>query len=247
VTTLIRDISHVTSAADAVDVRNEDEFAREYLPLARGLAGRFAGRGAEYDDLIQVANLALVKAIRRYDPSRGAFAPFASATISGELKRYLRDLCWVVKPPRRIQELQSRITRAVDDAAQQDGAQPRPEAIAQAVDASVDETVEALRARGCFTPASLDRPSPTTGACLGDSLADGGDSYEEIESRVLLVQICSDLGEEDRRLIQLRFYEEKSQREIAAELGISQMQVCRRLRALIEDLRERAGEQDLAS
>ncbi len=199
------------------------------------------------DDLVQVANLALIKAIRRYDPEQGAFAPYATATISGELKRHLRDLCWVVKPPRRIQELQGRITKAIDLVAQQNGAQPDPATIAEAVDASVGETVEAIRARACFSPASLDRPSPTTGRSLADSLTDLDEPFEEVEGHVALVQICSDLDPADRRLIQLRYFEDKSQREMARELGISQMQVSRRLRRLIDDLRSRAGELDLAS
>ena len=225
----------------------DEELACSYLPLARALAGRFAGKGVELDDLVQVANLALVKAVRRYDPEQGAFAPFASATISGELKKHLRDHCWMVKPPRSIQELQGRIMKVVDSVAQEDRGQPHVASLAAAVDVSVGEAREAMKARACFSPASLDRPSPVTGRSLGESLSDDDGAFEEIEGHLALVQICSDLTPAERQLIRLRYYENKSQREIARELGVSQMQVSRRLRRLLDDLRARAGEFDVAS
>jgi RNA polymerase sigma-B factor len=224
----------------------EEDLVRRYLPLARSLAVRFASRGAEFDDLVQVANLALVKAIRRFDSEIGAFAPFATATISGELKRHLRDQCWMVRPPRRIQELQARIAVTVGEVVQRDGEEPGPATIANAVDATVDETVEALTARGCFTPASLDRPSPITGRPLGDSISEETSAFGEVEARVALRQICDGLDESDLQLIWLRYFDNRSQRQIATELNISQMQVSRRLRSLLDDLRERAGELEVA-
>jgi len=224
----------------------EEDLVRRYLPLARSLAARFASRGAEFEDLVQVANLALVKAIRRFDSDVGAFAPFATATISGELKRHLRDQCWMVRPPRRIQELQARITAAVGEVVQRDGAEPGPAAIANAVDATVDETVEALAARGCFSPNSLDRPSPITGRPLGDSISEETSAFGEVEARIALGQICEGLDESDLQLIWLRYFDNQSQRQIANELSISQMQVSRRLRSLLDFLRERAGELDVA-
>jgi RNA polymerase sigma-B factor len=218
----------------------EDELVRRYLPMTRRLAGRFTGRGADADDLLQVANLALVKAMRGFDVERGCFEAYAKASVSGALKRHLRDHCWTIRPPRRVQDLQAQITQSSATLAQQEGSVPAPAALAQFMDASVSDITEALSARSCYTPASLDVPMGQAGRSLSESICGAEDPYEEVDGHLTLVQICTDLSEEDRELIRLRFYECLSQREIAEEFGVSQMQVSRRLARLIEQLRERA-------
>lgn len=242
----IAKLRSVRTATAAETRRIEDDVTRTYLPLARRLAARYVRQGVDADDLTQVANLALVKAIRRFDPDRGPFEPYAAATISGELKRYLRDQCWSIRPPRRVQELHSQIARATEDLAQSDREMPGTEALAQAVDAKVPEISEALAARSCFAPSSLDNPLSPGGSTLGDVLADASADFEALEDAISIGQICEDLSDSDRELLRLRFFEGKTQREIAAHLGVSQMMVSRRLARVLASLRSRAGEAEVA-
>lgn len=228
------------SHLQAVPSDSEDEIVRRYAPMARRLASRMTVAGAEFDDLLQVANLALIKAFRAFDQERGDFPPFAHATISGELKKYLRDYCWSVRPPRRVQELQAQVRTVAADVTQRVGRPAQPSELARELGTTVGDVSEALTAGTCMFPASLDQP-PTSGARpLSDVLADSQDAFEHVESVVAVSQLCRDLRDEDRELIRLRFYEGLSQREMALRLGVSQMQVCRRLNRLLSVLRDRA-------
>ena len=220
--------------------RLEEDIVRANQPAARRLARRFSGHGADMDDLVQVANLAVVKAIRGFNPERGAFQAYAKATIDGDLKKYLRDYGWSIKPPRRVQELQAQLLRRAESMAHAAGSQPSTTDLAGAMDASVSDIGEALTARSCYSPSSLDRPCGIAGRPLAEHLPDDEDAFDRVDGLVSLVQICSDLNEEDKELIRLRFYDCMSQREIAAEIGVSQMQVSRRLSRLLDGLRSRA-------
>jgi RNA polymerase sigma-B factor len=229
------------------DALREEQIVRDHQPMARRMAGRFAGHGADFDDLVQVASLALVKAYRRFDPERGAFEPYAKATIDGELKRHLRDHCWSIRPPRRVQELQSEISHTTEALAQGEACLPRAAELAEVIGASVTDINEALSARSCFTPASLDRPLDVAGpTTMADHLAADDDPFAHVDNMVALGQICTELSEADKTLIRLRFYEGMSQREIAAEIGVSQMQVSRRLARLLDELRTKALEGEVA-
>jgi len=233
-------------ASGAERARLEEDIVRAYQPMARRLAGRFGGHGADLDDLLQVANMAVVKAMRGFDPERGAFPSYAKATIDGELKKHLRDYCWSIKPPRRVQELQTQIIRRAEVMAQTQGTLPGTADLAEAMEASVSDIGEALSARSCYSPSSLDRPTGVSGRSLAENLADVEEPYERVDGWVSLVQICSDLEEQDKTLLRLRFYECMSQREIADELGVSQMQVSRRLARLLAGLRAKALQSEVA-
>lgn len=205
--------------------------------LADRLARRFARRGVEVDDLRQVACLALVKSARAFDPRQGAYSPYAAATIRGDLKKYFRDHAWTVRPPRRIQELQARI-RAVDP-------HRRYGARRLAADLGEDaaDVTEALAARGCFQPDSLDRrvrPDDEGAMAAVDLMPVEDEGFEHVEDRLTLRSLCGDLDDEDRELIRLRFVDDLTQQQIADRLGVSQMQISRRLRRVIGDLRRRA-------
>ena len=226
--------------------RLEEDIVRSYQPTARRLAGRYCGYGADIDDLVQVANMALVKAIRGFDPERGAFQAYAKATIDGDLKKYLRDYGWSIKPPRRVQELQAQLLRRAEEMAHRGGVQPSTTELAEAMDATISDIGEALAARSCYSPSSLDHPSGVAGRPLSEVVADQEQPYDRVDGWVSLVQICSDLDEQDRTLIRLRFYECMSQREIAEEIGVSQMQVSRRLTRLLEGLRAKATPSEAA-
>jgi RNA polymerase sigma-B factor len=220
----------------------EEIIVRRFSPMVRHMAQRYGGPGWDLNDLDQVANLALIKALRRFDPSRGSFESYAKATMSGELKNYLRDYSWSVKPPRRVQAMHAQIRNSATELAQVDGEFPSRDRLAEHLGAEVSEVDEAASATSCQTAASIDQPVGEMGRTLGDTLCSDEQPYSEIEDHVTLLQICTDLSDAERNLIRLRFFECLSQREIAEEIGISQMQVSRRLAALIDRLRAKARE-----
>ena len=221
-----------------------DEKAREELlvrhrPLARYLARKFTGRGETIEDLEQVAMLALLKAIDRLDPEREVkFSTFATITIIGELKRHLRDKGWAVRVPRPIQELAVRVTRVMASVTQELGRSPTIREIAQRVGASEEDVIEAIDASRAYTADSLDAPtgfgddfSPM------DTLAAKDDGFENLESWQSVGPLIRRLPERERRILYLRFFEERTQSEIARELGISQMHVSRLLSRTLRSLR----------
>ena len=213
-----------------------ESLVHEHLPLARRLALNFGGRGVELEELVQVANLALVKAAHGFDPDRGDFAPYAAATIRGDIKKFFRDHAWSVRPPRRVQELQAAITAATkNDAGHHD-----IHDLASDLDVEPGDVVEALAARACFRSESTDRLMGTSGLTIGDTFACADVDLELVDEWVTLRGLCRALGRDERDLLRMRFVEDLSQQEIADRLGISQMQVSRRLRKVLDDLRRRA-------
>ena len=212
----------------------------DYLPLARRLAIRFRGPGAEYEDLVQVASLALVKAAMRFDPTSGEFGVFANVTIVGELKRHLRDSSWAVRPPRGLQELGLEILKVSAGLAQTSGVVPGPVTLAQAMDIPVAKIREAIRSGMSRRAASLDQPIGSEGLPLSETLNEEGDSLQRIDERLALEQLCEDLTAADRQLLTLRFFDRLTQREIALVLGTTQMVISRRLIAVLASLRVRA-------
>jgi RNA polymerase sigma-B factor len=228
-------------------VRLPDEKAREELlvrhrPLALYLARKFTGRGESLEDLEQVATLALLKAIDRLDPERDVkFSTFATITIIGELKRHLRDKGWAVRVPRPIQELAVRINRLIPDLTQERGRSPTVAELSEATGSSEEEVLEALDASRAYTADSLD--APTGGDddfSPADTLAEPDDRFESLESWQMVAPLIKELPERERTILYLRFFEEKTQSEIASQLGISQMHVSRLLAKTIAVLREGA-------
>jgi RNA polymerase sigma-B factor len=216
-----------------------ERVVRLNMPLARDLASRYRGRGIAVDDLQQVAYLGLVKAVRRFDPRHGVgFLSFAYPTIRGELRRYFRDAGWTVRPPRRIQELQSRVWAAEAGLFQRLGRSPRPAEVAEALGVDEDQVVEALASDGCFTPVSLDAPSreDATGS-VADALGGDEPGYDLAELRMLLGDALDTLCERDRLIVERRFVRGWTQDAIGRELGVTQMQVSRLLTRITRDLR----------
>lgn len=213
------------------------------MGVARSVASRYANRGIEEEDLLQVAYLALTRAARDFDPQRDQdFLAYAVPTIRGEVKKHFRDHGWTVRPPRRIQDTQARITRAEGELVQQIGRTPTAEEIADHLDAALRDVVEAMTADGCFAPASLDRPAggadgESGTSTLGDLLV-GTDSIQPAaEARLTLGPAVRRLAERDRRILFLRYFEQCTQQEIAEEIGVTQMQVSRLLARILRDLR----------
>jgi RNA polymerase sigma-B factor len=217
-------------------------------PVARSIATRYRSRGVDTDDLEQVAYLGLVKAAHGYRPAAATeFLAYAVPTIRGELKRYFRDCAWTVRPPRRLQELQGRIAATEPQLTQELGHLPDAEEMAQALELETTDVDDAEAARGCFTTLSLDAPGTTeSGTGLVETLGDTDDGYGQVEAIRVLAPAVSGLGERDRRILELRFGCGLTQEEIGRELGVSQMQVSRLLRGILDRLRSELTSPPLA-
>ena len=224
-----------------------DDLVATNMPVAAAIALRYRWRGIATDDLTQVAYLALTKAARRFDPLAGhAFLSFCVPTITGEVRRHFRDQGWMVRPPRRIQELQQRVLRAQSQLSAALGRAATPAELSTELEEPLSEVLEALEVRGAFAPASLDRPvSEASGSStLGELLPHEGSFQEAAEARVTLAPAVDRLGPRDRRILQLRFRDGLTQREIATEIGVTQMQVSRLLARIFRDLRNGIGPLD---
>jgi RNA polymerase sigma-B factor len=219
------------------------------MGLARSLARRFANRGEPLDDLIQVASMALIKALDRFEPERGlAFSTFATPTILGELKRHFRDKGWAVRVARRVQELHLRLTREVAGLAQELGRSPTIPEIAERLEVSEDEVLEAMEAGRSYRMGSIDARTGDRGedgATLSDRLGDEDPSMEDTERRATLAPLLARLPERQQLIVYLRFWEGLTQSEIGARLGISQMHVSRLLARSLQELRESAGDEEV--
>lgn len=227
---------------DERDERAREELVRRFLPLARKLARRYTGAGEPLDDLVQVASLALVKAIDRFDAERGtAFSSFAVPTIAGELKRYFRDTGWSAHVPRGAQERAIRVEAAQRTLTARVGRSPTVDELALYLELSVDEVIDSLEASAAHHSKSLDAPRMDAEGeigTLGDSLGyeDGGLEFVDVRSSI--ARAASDLSERDRRVLALRFIDDCTQTEIAERIGVSQMQVSRMLSRSVAHLRE---------
>jgi RNA polymerase sigma-B factor len=210
------------------------------MPVARSLASRYRDRGVPLEDLEQVAYAALLRAARRFDPARADdFLTYAVPSMRGDLKKYFRDVAWVVRPPRRVQEIQTKVLEAESELEHAQGRRPTSEEIAEAVDEDVDDVHEALVAQGCFHPASLDSAvSWETSTPLADWIVDDDDRERaRAEIRVILRPTLAQLQARDRHILRLRFVHGLTQQEIADDLGVTQMQVSRLLERIFRSMR----------
>jgi RNA polymerase sigma-B factor len=216
-----------------------DEVVILNAPIARSIASRYRSKGVDPDDLEQVAYLGLVKAANGFRlEADKAFLSYAVPTIRGELKRYFRDCAWTVRPPRRVQEMQGSIAATEPELTQKLGHLPTDEETAAALGTEAGEIAEATSVRACFATLSLDAPGTADGGgTLLDTVSNAEDGYELVENVHTLTPAVSGLGDRDRRILELRFRNGYTQEEIGNELGVSQMQVSRLLRGILEKLR----------
>ena len=233
---IVCDLRDVRRPADA------DELTRQLIEtnaaVARSMASRYRNRGIDLDDLEQVALLGLTKAAQRFDPAAGHdFLSFAVPTIRGELRRHFRDSGWMVRPPRRVQDLQTRIAGAQEELEAELGRSPRPSEIATHLDEDTSDVVEALAADGCFTPTSLDAPVSDGSSSLSDLLGSEDQALAQAEAKVMLDPLMRGLTARDRRIVRLRYFQEQTQQEIADTVGLTQAQVSRVLTRILADLR----------
>ncbi|MFF2549385.1 RNA polymerase sigma factor SigF [Nocardia sp. NPDC058058] len=237
----------------AIAVENSDpkqEMLRERiiqrcLPLADHIARRFAGRGEGFDDLQQVARVGLVQAVGRYDVSRGStFLSFAIPTIMGEVRRHFRDYTWSVRVPRRTKEIQLQIGGAVERLAQRLGRMPKAREIAAELGVDLLEVTQALVAANAYQTSSLDAYTSDDGENSpippAETLGGEDPDYELIEQRMAVRPHLIELGDRERDILTMRYFESKTQKQIADSLGISQMHVSRILTRTLTQLRESA-------
>ena len=208
--------------------------------VAVALARRYRGRGVAYDDLCQTAFEGLTKAVMRFDADRADdLLSFAVPTIRGELLRHFRDHAWTVRPPRRVQELQHEVSSVSEELRGRLGREPTCSDIAEHLGADEEAIREAMRAGDCFQPLSLAQPiSRSSGLTIADILCDDDEWNDMSDAKVSLAPAVRKLSERDRRILYLRFFEDLTQAEIGAELGVSQMQVSRLLVRVLGQLRK---------
>jgi RNA polymerase sigma-B factor len=219
------------------DTRARDRLAEEMLPLARALAGRYAGRGEPLDDLVQVACVGIMKAIEGFDLNREVrFSSYATPTVLGEIKRHFRDRTWSVRVPRGLQELQLEVAKKRDALTSQLGRSPTVQELADAVDAPFEEVLATIQSAGARRTRSLDEPTGED-VTLADSIGGRDVELERAEMRVLLEDAMEVLSERDREVLRLRFEDDLTQTEISERIGVSQMQISRIIRQSIAKLR----------
>ncbi|MEZ3181710.1 RNA polymerase sigma factor SigF [Streptomyces pimonensis] len=207
-----------------------DELVTAWLPMAHRIAGRFRDRGESVEDLRQVAALGLVKAIDRFDPSRGAFESYAVPTITGEVKRHFRDRMWALRVPRRVQELRNKVRVARRELTQNPGSpEPSVADIAAHTGLTEEEVGAGMEALESFSTLSLDAElsSDDDGYSLADTLGAADASYDVVIDRESAKEGLRRLPERERAILYMRFFEDMTQSRIADRLGISQMHVSR--------------------
>jgi RNA polymerase sigma-B factor len=229
-------------------LETRDPVAREalverFLPLARQLARRYQRAEEPLDDLIQVASLGLVKAIDRFDSDRDvAFSSYAVPTILGEIKRHFRDRTWSVRVPRDLQELSLKVDRAAVAMAKDLQRQPTVSELAEKLDISEEQVLEAMEASGAYRATSLSAPrgGDDQGDTLADTVGTEEQGYQLAESRATLDQLMQTITPREREVLRLRFEEDLTQAEIGERIGVSQMQVSRLIRQSVSRLRSAA-------
>lgn len=216
------------------------------MPLVRSIAARYSGRGEQFDDLVQVGLVGLVKAIDRFDLHAGhRFISFAAPNISGEIKRHFRDHTWAAHVPRSVQELDVKVQRAREELrAARSKEHPRPaepttRELAAHLDEPLDRVEMAIQAGRCRRAAPID-PRPGEDPTLLETIGHVDPAFEQVEMRQLVVDCASVLDARERRVVWMRYVRDMLQREIALEIGVSQMQVSRLLTRAVARMRDAA-------
>jgi RNA polymerase sigma-B factor len=227
------------------DRRQRNELVERHRGLAVAAARRFRDRGEPLDDLTQVAMLGLVKAVERFDPDHGTpFAGFAMPTMLGEIRRHFRDATWSVHVPRRLKDVAGAIGPATERLRERYGRHPNLDEMAQELQMSVEDVIAGMEASAAYRASSLwsERSEKTI---VREPEAEASE-FEQADARVALERLIHTLPDRERTILYLRFYEEKSQSDIAAVVGTSQVHVSRLIRASLTALRASCGVDDLS-
>lgn len=234
------------SLPEAARLVARDDLIALHLPLVEHCARRFRNRGEPFEDLVQVGTIGLIKSVDRFDTDRGVeFSTYATPTIIGEIKRYFRDKGWAIRVPRRLQELRLQIGATTAELTQTLGRSPTPRELAHEIGCSVEEVVEGIESGNAYSTLSLDATDDSGdegGASLLEMLGLDDDGLEQIEIRESIKPLIEALPSRERRILLLRFFRNRTQAEIAAEIGVSQMHVSRLLSRTLHQLRTRLQE-----
>ena len=228
--------------AAAPSTEDRDTLVEGYLPLSRAIARKFAGRGVETEDLEQVAALALMKAVERFDVSRGLrFSTYATPTIAGEVRNYLRDKSTAIRLRRDARSELYRMQQVRDTLTAQLQREPSMMELAQAMEISPDSLLDLLDQRSAADMLSLSSPASAqeNAQLLEETLGKMEQGYEQVEQREWMIWVRSLLTEKEQALLDMRFIRRMGQRDCAAALGVSQMQISRMERKMLAKLREK--------
>jgi RNA polymerase sigma-B factor len=229
------------SAREADRLTARDGLVALHLPLVEHCARRFRNRGEPFEDLVQVGTIGLIKSIDRFDLERGVeFSTYATPTIIGEIKRYFRDKGWAIRVPRRLQELRMQIGSTTADLTQTLGRSPTPRELAATIGCTVEEIIEGIESSNAYSTLSLDATDDggeDGGVSMLDLIGLDDEELEQIEIRESIKPLLEALPSREKRILLLRFFKNKTQSEIAAEIGVSQMHVSRLLSRTLEQLR----------
>jgi RNA polymerase sigma-B factor len=218
-----------------------DELVEVHLPLAQRVARRFAHRGESLEDLVQVARLALLKSVDRFDPTRGVkFSTYATSTMTGELKRHFRDHAWAMRVPRSVQELRLETNEAIESLRQRLGRSPTIAEIAEEVSRPEDDVLLAVEAGRAYKIHSLDAPAFDDDDVDALAVGDDDPALAGTDERETISPLLARLPARERQILRLRFIDGLTQSEIAEQVGLSQMHISRLLSRSLELLRELA-------
>ena len=224
-----------------IDKRNE--IVEKYLYMVDILIRKYTGKGVDYEDLYQVGAMALVSAVERFDPSKGfEFSSFATPTILGEIKKYFRDKQWSLKVPRRLKEIASKVTESKEALYAKYQRNPTAEEIAEYTGYTVEQIIEALESSQAYGTYSLDKTFDDAGEDGESPFLErytGFDEagYERVETSEIIKKVMDTFSDQYKTIFRERFINDRSQSDIARELGISQMSVSRAERNMISRFR----------
>jgi RNA polymerase sigma-B factor len=239
-----RELLELIASLDADDPRRvaaRDEIVTMHLPLAGFLARRFRDRGESVEDLTQVATIGLLKAVDRFELDRGVeFSTFATPTMVGEIKRHFRDKGWAIRVPRRLQELRLAISRATAELSQRTGRSPTVAELAAHLQVPEEDILDGLESAQAYATISLDATAGDTGedgSALADTLGGEDAALGEVEARATVHPLLASLPARERRIVEMRFYQNMTQSQIAEQVGVSQMHVSRLLAKSLAQMR----------
>jgi len=228
---------------EAGDTSAREELVERHLPLVRSLARRYAGRGEPIDDIEQVGAIGLIKAIDRFELEREvSLATYATPNVVGEIKRHFRDKGWAIRVPRALQELNAKMSSTIDHLTSKLGRSPSVAEIAESLDATPEEVLEAIEVGSAYTTLSLSAPIGEDAADPLETIGDEDQGFERTDDRAALAPALARLPQREREILRMRFEEGLPQTQIAERVGLSQMHVSRLIRRALSTMRE-----DLAS
>jgi RNA polymerase sigma-B factor len=232
---------HDPSATDTSRLDARDRLVSLHLPLVEHCARRFRNRGEPFEDLVQVGTIGLIKSIDRFELERGVeFSTYATPTIIGEIKRHFRDKGWAIRVPRRLQELRIQIANVAAELTQTLGRSPTPRELSDALGCSVEDIIEGIESSNAYATLSLDATDDSSedgGVSMLEVIGLDDEELEQIEIRESIKPLLEALPSREKRILLLRFFKNKTQSEIATEIGVSQMHISRLLTRTLDQLR----------